>query len=89
MATRKKASARQRLSYWFDNMMSKGTLSLLLVLGTVTLVVVIIGGLLAVMLGGADGEGGGTVGGSIWFTLMHALNTGASLRRRAPSPTSS
>ena len=86
MATRKKASARQRLSYWFDNMMSKGTLSLLLVLGTVTLVVVIIGGLLAVMLGGADGEGGGTVGGSVWFTLMHALNTGVLAKEEGTIP---
>ena len=72
----KKPSLRQRLRYQFDNLMSKGTLSLLLLLGVITAIVVVTGGLLAVLLGGADGSGDISAGRSIWFTLMHAINTG-------------
>ncbi|VEH03144.1 TrkA-C domain [Slackia heliotrinireducens] len=72
----KNATAQQRFRYWFDNLMSRGTKSLLLVLGVITAVVVIIGGLISVALGGPDGSGESSVGGSIWFTLMHAINTG-------------
>lgn len=56
--------------------MSKGTASLLLLLGVITATVAIVGGLLAVALGGPDGSGAESTGGTIWFTLMHALNTG-------------
>ena len=72
----KKVSFRQKFKYWFDNLMSKGTRSLLLLLAVITTVVVVTGGLAAVALGGADGSGGTTTGRSIWFTLMHAINTG-------------
>ena len=56
--------------------MSKGTRSLLFFLAVITAVVVSIGGLAALALGGPDGSGGGSAGHSIWFTLMHAINTG-------------
>ncbi|MBR0382968.1 MAG: hypothetical protein IJH71_11105 [Eubacterium sp.] len=72
----KKVTFRQRIRYWFDNLMSKGTRSLLLLLAVITSVVVVIGGLAAVALGGPDGSGGSSTGHSIWFTLMHAINTG-------------
>ena len=70
------ASNMQKFRYWFDNLMSKGTASLLLLLGIITAVVAIVGGLLSVALGGPDGTGANSPGSSIWFTLMHALNTG-------------
>ena len=72
----KKVSAWQRFRYWFDNLMSKGTLSLLLLLAVITTVVVIIGGILSIILGGPDGSGVDSPGYSIWFTLMHAISTG-------------
>ena len=72
----KKTSPWQRFRYWFDNLMSKGTKSLLLLLAVITTVVVVLGGLAALALGGADGSGGASAGHSIWFTLMHAINTG-------------
>ena len=56
--------------------MSKGTRSLLFFLAVITAVVVSIGGLAALALGGPDGSGGGSAGHSIWFTLMHVINTG-------------
>ena len=82
----KRATAWQRFRYWFDNLMSKGTASLLLVLGVITAVVVVMGGLLAVMLGGPDGSGGESPGSSIWFTLMHAINTGVLAKEEGTIP---
>lgn len=55
--------------------MSKGTASLLGLLAVITTTVVLIGGLLSVALGGADGTGE-SAGHSFWFTLMHTINTG-------------
>ncbi len=72
----KKVSFRQRMRYWFDNLMSKGTKSLLLLLAVITAVVVVIGGIAAILLGGSDGGGVDSAGQTIWFTLMHAINTG-------------
>ena len=72
----KKVTFRQRIRYWFDNLMSKGTRSLLLLLAVITSVVAVAGGLAAVALGGPDGSGGSSTGRSIWFTLMHTINTG-------------
>ena len=72
----KKPTIQQRLKYSFDNLMSKGTASLLLILGVITFVVVVIGGLIAVALGGPEGTGVESTGSTIWFTLMHAINTG-------------
>ncbi len=83
---KKKASAWQRFRYWFDNLMSKGTASLLLLLAVITTVVVVIGGMLAVMLGGADGSGADSPGQSIWFTLMHAINTGVLAKEEGTVP---
>ena len=72
----KRVSAWQRFRYWFDNLMSKGTLSLLLLLAVITTVVVVIGGILSILLGGPDGSGVDSPGYSIWFTLMHTISTG-------------
>ena len=72
----KKPNAWQRFRYWFDNLMSRGTASLLLLLAIITAVVVVIGGLISIALGGADGSGVDSPGFSIWFTLMHTISTG-------------
>ncbi|MDO5119676.1 MAG: TrkA C-terminal domain-containing protein [Coriobacteriales bacterium] len=80
------ATTKQRLRYWFDNLMSKGTTSLLLLLGVITATVAVVGGLAAVALGGPEGTGADSVGGSIWFTLMHALNTGVLAKEEGTVP---
>ena len=72
----KKASSWQRFRYWFDNLMSKGTSSLLLLLAVITAVVVLVGGFLSIAIGGPDGSGENSPLYSIWFTLMHTINTG-------------
>ena len=72
----KKVSIGQRIRYWFDNLMSKGSASLLLLLAAITAAVVFVGGFLAVILGGADGKGEEPLWQTMWFTLMHAINTG-------------
>ncbi len=82
----KKPGLWQRFRYWFDNMMSKGTPSLLLLLGVITTIVVVTGGLLSVFLGGADGSGETSTGHSIWFTLMHAINTGVLAKEEGTVP---
>ena len=82
----KKPSIRQRLRYWFDNLMSKGTPSLLLILGVITTLVVVAGGLTAAALGGPDGKGEEPTGSTIWFTLMHAINTGVLAKEEGPTP---
>ena len=83
---KKKATFGQRFRYWFDNMMSKGTVSLLILLAVITTIVVVVGGLIAVALGGADGSGADSPGGSIWFTLMHAINTGVLAKEEGTVP---
>ena len=82
----KKPTLQQRLRYKFDNLMSKGTMSLLLILGIITAIVVVTGGVLAVVLGGADGTGAESSGETIWFTLMHAINTGVLAKEEGTVP---
>ena len=69
----KKPSLKQKLSYMFDNLMSKGTLSLILLLAVITLVVIVIAGLVVSI---ADPETNGNVLQSAWMSLMHALDAG-------------
>ena len=82
----KKNSAWQKFRYRFDNLMSKGTGSLLFLLAVITTCVVVLGGLAAVALGGADGQGTASTGKSIWFTLMHAINTGVLAKEEGSVP---
>ncbi|MBQ7993053.1 MAG: hypothetical protein IJ252_08480 [Solobacterium sp.] len=72
----KKPTLWQRIRYRFDNLMSKGTPSLLLILALITIVTVLIGAIFSLMLGGPDGSGESTAGSTVWFTLMHAISTG-------------
>lgn len=67
-------TAKNRLRYWFDNLMSKGTISLILMLALATAVVVVVAGLISAAIGGSDHEAV-TVGGGIWNSLMHTLST--------------
>ena len=69
----KKPSLKQKLSYKFDNLMSKGTLSLILLLAVITLVVIVIAGLVVSI---ADPETNGNGLQSAWMSLMHALDAG-------------
>ena len=82
----KNPSLWQRIRYWFDNLMSKGTVSLLLILGVITTIVVVAGGLTAAALGGPDGKGEEPTGSTIWFTLMHAINTGVLAKEEGTIP---
>ena len=69
----KKPSLKQKLSYKFDNLMSKGTLSLILLLAVITLVVIVIAGIIVSV---ADPETNGNVLQSAWMSLMHAIDAG-------------
>ena len=51
-------------------------MSLLLLLAVITAIVVFVGGCAAIAIGGPDGGGVESPLYSIWFTLMHAINTG-------------
>ena len=69
----KKPSLKQKLSYWFDNLMSKGALSLILVLAVITVAVVLVAGLVVSI---SDPEANGNVFQAAWMSLMHALDAG-------------
>ncbi|HOO28205.1 MAG TPA: hypothetical protein PLU43_07045, partial [Lachnospiraceae bacterium] len=68
---KKKPGFFEKLSYRFDNLMSKGTAALVGMLFLITFVVVIITGIL-----GSLCNGDLTTGNSIWQSLMHALDAG-------------
>ncbi|MEG1061249.1 MAG: hypothetical protein RSE43_06835 [Oscillospiraceae bacterium] len=70
----KKSSMRARLKYRFDNIMSKGTAPLILMLLGITTVVVVLIGVLAWLL---NASVFGSLGNSIWQNLMHAIDAGA------------
>lgn len=85
---KKKATFWQRFRYWFDNLMSQGTASLLLILGAITTVVVVTGGLAAVALGDPT-EVAPNRRARPFGSRLCTPSTRASLpRRRAPYPTS-
>ncbi len=69
----KKPTLKQKLSYWFDNLMSKGTVSLILVLAAITILVVFITGIVVSI---SDPEANGNVFQAAWMSLMHALDAG-------------
>ena len=67
----KKGSLKQRIQYHFDNIMSKGTIALIGLLCSVTLLLVCVAGLICLFLG-IDGG----IGETIWVSFMHALDPG-------------
>jgi Trk K+ transport system NAD-binding subunit len=68
-----RVTVRERLRYWFDNTMSKGTASLIgwLAVVSVALIVTVTG--FALWLAPGEPDGTGRVGEVLWITLMHAL----------------
>ncbi len=67
----KKKSFKQKFQYRFDNIMSRGTIALIGLLCSATLLLVCIAGLVCLFLGI---EGG--IGETIWLSFMHALDPG-------------
>jgi ion channel POLLUX/CASTOR len=69
-----KVTFRERVRYWFDNTMSKGTASLIgwLAVVSVGLVVVVTG--LTLWLAPGEPDGVGHAGEVLWIALMHALS---------------
>lgn len=67
----KKVTWKEKLQYWFDNLMSKGTIALVGMLFLITLIVVVITGIISTMIG-TDA----TTGTNIWMSFMHALDAG-------------
>ena len=69
----KKPTWKEKFQYHFDNLMSKGTASMIGMLFAITAIVVILAGVLVVLIWG---EGDGSVGKSVWMSLMHAIDAG-------------
>lgn len=67
----KKYSFKEKLSYRFDNLMSKGTVALVGVLFAMTAIIVIIA---AIFLGITGQET--TFGGNVWASAMHVIDAG-------------
>lgn len=68
-----KSNFRDKFRYWFDNLMSKGTMSLILLLAAITFVVIAIAGIITSFLNA--GEYGNVLEG-MWLSLMHAIDAG-------------
>ena len=66
-------SWKDKVRYWFDNLMSKGTLSLIVLLAAITFVVIAIAGIIVALLPEVEGAG---VLSSMWLSLMHAIDAG-------------
>jgi voltage-gated potassium channel Kch len=66
-----KPGLKERFNYQFDNLMSKGTIALVVMLFLITATVVVLAGILAALIN-KDLSPGAT----IWQSLMHALDTG-------------
>lgn len=69
----KKHTWKEKFQYHFDNVMSRGTISLIGILFGITALVVVIAGLLAGLM---DKESGVNMGKSVWMSLMHAIDAG-------------
>lgn len=67
----KKRSFGDRFRYWFDRMMSKGTVSMTVLLFAVTAVIVCLIGLAGYLLSGEDG-----ILSQIWYSMMYTLDAG-------------
>ncbi len=60
----------EKLRYKFDNIMSKGTVALIGILFLATVIVIVVAGLLAFLLGE------GPIGENIWQSIMHTIDAG-------------
>lgn len=66
-----KPGIKEKFSYFFDNIMSKGTVALVILLFLITATVVVIAGILGTLLN-KDLSAGNTM----WQSLMHAIDAG-------------
>ena len=69
----KKYTWKEKFQYQFDNLMSRGTASLIGILFAITAIVVVIAGFLVSVI---NSESGATFGKSTWLSLMHAIDAG-------------
>lgn len=69
-----RVTLRERLRYWFDNTLSKGTGALIGWLAVVSVALVVVVALLTVWL--TDEPEGAGLGEVLWLSLMHALTPG-------------
>ncbi len=60
----------EKLRYKFDNIMSKGTVALIGILFLATVIVIVVAGILAFLLGE------GPIGENIWQSIMHTIDAG-------------
>ena len=70
----KKPQLRQRLAYWFDNMMSRGAISLIKLLFIITLLIAVLVAVLAFCVDGP--RTGNLFGHYIWGSFMRILDAG-------------
>ncbi|PZG08723.1 CASTOR/POLLUX-related putative ion channel [Nonomuraea aridisoli] len=68
-----KVTFRERVRYWFDNTMSKGTASLIGWLAVVSVALIAITAALTLWLAPGEPEGVSHAGEVLWISLMHAL----------------
>ena len=68
---KRKPGFKEKISYQFDNLMSKGTAALIIMLFAITAIVVVIAGVVGTFI-----NTDASAGVSIWQSLMHALDSG-------------
>lgn len=66
---------RNRFRYWFDNLMSKGVVSLVGVLFAFSAVVIVLTGAVGALIGGDDGESPSLLH-NVWQSFNHTLDAG-------------
>ena len=71
---KKKKTIKERMLYYFDIWLSKGTLPTIILLFVITGLLVFVIALLAVMFGGKD-----SLASSLWDTMNHAFDPGVLL----------
>ncbi len=69
---KRKITFKEKLQYWFDNLMAKGSIALVGFLFLITAVVAIILGIILMLTDG----GTTTVGGNVWSSIMHIIDAG-------------
>ncbi|MFI7612795.1 potassium transporter TrkA [Nonomuraea terrae] len=68
-----KVTFRERVRYWFDNTMSKGTTSLIGWLAVVSVALIAVTAALTLWLAPGEPDGVSHAGEVLWISLMHAL----------------
>ncbi|WP_018654504.1 CASTOR/POLLUX-related putative ion channel [Actinomadura flavalba] len=73
---RRLARRRDRLRYWFDGTMARGTPALIAWLGLASAVLIVVVATLATLLSPRDTDANGHWGGMIWRSLLRTLDPG-------------